>query len=319
MFYMDAFANNHLVTLLDKSRDDFELVFKVSRQMEPIVENRSRTNLLANKVLGVAFFQSSTRTRVSFESAMVRLGGGVVGFSDPKTTRAGDYYSESLEDIVRMMNSYSDFLVIRHPEDFAPVQATKVAEIPIINAGDGYNEHPTQALLDMYTILRQKGRLDGLKIAIVGDQNMRVMHSLPVALSHYDTKLYLVSPPEQSMPERWMNEIRKINSNYEELSTLDGIIDQLDVIYLMGTKTPSYAKGHIDTPTERPQTPEPYVIDRDKLAKAKQDLILLHPLPRTDELPKDVDQLPQAHYFAQARYGVIVRMALLALIAGKVP
>ena len=316
---MNTFANCDLVTLIGKQREDFELVFNTSRKMEPIVDQRSRNNLLANKVLGVAFFQSSTRTRVSFESAMVRLGGAVVGFSDPKTTRAGDYYSESLEDVVRMMESYSDLLVIRHPQDFAPEKAAGVVEIPTINAGDGYNEHPTQALLDMYTILRKKGHIDGLKIALVGDMNMRVMHSLPVALASYDTKLFFVSPPDQSLPDRWLNEIRKVGLNFEELSDLDGIIDNLDVIYLMGTKTPSYAKGHLDTPSERPKTPDHYIIGKDKLAKAKEDLILLHPLPRTDELPKDVDHMPQAHYFIQARYGVIVRMALLALIAGEMP
>jgi aspartate carbamoyltransferase catalytic subunit len=316
---MNPFYNRDFVTLIGRGRDELDLVFATAQKMETIVHNRTRSTLLADKVLGLSFFQSSTRTRVSFESAMVRLGGAVVGFADPKTTRAGDYYAESLEDVMRMMDSYADYLVIRHFQDFAPAQAAEVAEAPVINAGDGYNEHPTQALLDMYTMLRCKGRLDGLKIALVGDMNMRVMHSLPVALARYDTKLYFVSPAEQSMPARWLDEGRKVGMDFQELRDLEGIIDQLDVIYLMGTKTPSYGKGQTEAAAEKPKTPEPYVIDRQKLSRAKDDLVLMHPLPRTDELPKDVDSLAQAKYFEQARNGVIVRMALLALMAGKAP
>jgi len=316
---MNAFYNRDFLTLIGRGRDELDLVFDTARQMEDIVYNHTRSSLLADKVLGLSFFQSSTRTRVCFESAMVRLGGAVVGFADPKTTRAGDYYAESLEDVMRMMDCYADYLVIRHFQDFAPAQAAEVAEAPVINAGDGYNEHPTQALLDMYTMLRCKGRLDGLKIALVGDMNMRVMHSLPVALGRYDTKLYFVSPADQSMPARWLDEVRKVGLDYQELRDLDSVIDQLDVIYLMGTRTPSYSKGQTEAAGEKLKTPEPYVIDREKLARAREDLVLLHPLPRTDELPKDVDGLAQARYFEQARYGVIVRMALLALMAGKAP
>ncbi len=184
---MSSFAGKDILTLKGYSKEDIELVFEVAKKMEPIVLNRSRTSLLADKVLGLSFFQSSTRTRISFESAMVRLGGAYVGFADAKTTRAGDYYTESLEDVIRMMDCYADFIVIRHHQDLAPARAAEVSEAPIINAGDGYNEHPTQGLLDMYTILRTKGTLDGLKIAIIGDMNMRVLHSLPLGLAHYDS------------------------------------------------------------------------------------------------------------------------------------
>ena len=316
---MNSFFEKDFLTLKGYSREDVELVFQTARKMESIVLDRTRSSLLADKVLGLSFFQSSTRTRISFESAMVRLGGAVVGFSDAKTTRAGDYYAESLEDVMRMMDCYADILVIRHHQDFAPARAAEVTDAPVINAGDGYNEHPTQGLLDMYTMLRSKGRLDGLKIALVGDMNMRVLHSLPLGLAHYDCEVYFVSPAELPLPQKWADDFRNAGLSFKIMTDLDAVLDQLDVIYLMTTKTPSFGKAHTDAVEDRPQTPAPYVIDREKIAKAKNDLVLLHPLPRLDELPADVDTLPQAQYFSQARYGVIVRMALLALICGRLP
>ncbi len=315
---MSVFEGKDMVTLKGVKRDDMELLFEETRKMESIVVDRRRIKLLEDKVMGLAFFQVSTRTRISFESAMVRLGGAVVGFSDPKTTRAGDYYSESLHDIIKMMESYSDIIVIRHPEDGAPAEATSFTDVPIISGGDGYNEHPTQSLLDVFTIQQEKGTVDGLKIALVGDMNMRVMHALPLALAQYDTQLYFVSPEEQSMPQKWLDEFTSEGLNYVEMENLDGILHELDVIYLMGTKTPSYAIGRTNSKDqERFPTPEAYVIDANKLSKAKSDLIVLHPLPRTDELPKEVDSLKSARYFEQAHYGVALRMALLGLMYGR--
>jgi aspartate carbamoyltransferase catalytic subunit len=311
---MNPFVDKDILSLNWFRRSDFDLVFSTAMEMEPVVWNRTRIKLLEDKVLGVCFFQPSTRTRVSFESAMQRLGGAVVGFSDPKVTRAGDYYEESLEDVSRMMESYSDALVIRHPKDFGPAAAADVVDIPVINAGDGYNEHPTQSLLDGYTILRKKGRLDGLNIALVGDMNMRVMHALPLMLAEFGCKVFFISPKDQSLPVAWVEEYRKRGLDFQEMGEIDEKLAELDAIYLMGTLTPSYGQGRVEASKEKPRTPRPYVIDREKLEKARPDVILLHPLPRTDELPKDVDALPAAHYFIQARYGVVVRMALLALI-----
>ena len=315
---MNRFEGKDFLSLKGLQRTDYELLFQTAMEMEPIVWTRSRTKLLEDKVLGVAFFQPSTRTRVSFESAMLRLGGAVTGFSDPKVTRAGDYYEESLEDVVRMMESFSDALVIRHPKDFAPAAAAETVEIPVINAGDGYNEHPTQSVLDVYTILRKKGHLDGLKIALIGDMNMRVMHALPLALAQYDCKVFFVSPKDQAVPAPWIDEFRKCNLNYQELEKIDEVLGQIDAIYLMGTLTPSYGEGRVEAAKGKPQTPRPYVVDMEKLKKAKPDVLLLHPLPRTDELPKEVDVLPCAQYFIQARYGVVVRMAILALMFGRI-
>jgi aspartate carbamoyltransferase catalytic subunit len=314
---MNFLEGKDFVTLKGIPRENLELLFDVTRRMEEVVEQRSRLDLLRDKVLGLAFFQVSTRTKTSFESAMVRLGGAVVGFSDPKTTRAGDYYAESLYDVMRMMESYSDVIVIRHPEDFAPFEAAEAVAVPVINAGDGYNEHPTQALIDIYTIQREKGRVDGLKIALVGDMNMRVLHSLPLALAQYDTRVFLISPVDRRMPEKWASALAEAGLRFEQYETLDALLPELDVIYLMGTLTPSYSQGRTDTQKEKTRTPEPYVIDRHKLAKASPGLIVLHPLPRADELPREVDNLPGAKYFVQAHHGVAIRMALLSLIFGR--
>jgi aspartate carbamoyltransferase catalytic subunit len=316
---MHAFSGMDFLTLRGVCRADMEFLFDLARSMETILRNRTRTTLLADKLMGLAFFQVSTRTRISFESAIQRLGGGVVGFADPKTTRAGDYYAESLYDVVRMMENYADLLVIRHPRDGAPAEAAAATDIPVINAGDGYNEHPTQALLDAYTILREKGRLDGLQIAMVGDMNMRVMHSLPFALAAFCSQVYFVSPKEQAQPDKWKAEYDKVGLRYEEHESLEGILHELDVIYLMGTKTPSYAQGRVDANTEHEPTPRPYVINREKLEKTKKDLIVLHPLPRADELPVDIDTMGAARYFVQAHYGVAVRMAILAALMGRTP
>ncbi len=315
---MNRFEGSDFLSLKGLQRTDYELIFRTAMEMEPIVWSRTRTKLLEDKVLGVAFFQPSTRTRVSFESAMLRLGGAVTGFSDPKVTRAGDYYEESLEDIARMMESYSDALVIRHPKDLAPAAAAEAIEIPVINAGDGYNEHPTQSVLDVYTILRKKGRLDGIKIALIGDMNMRVMHALPLALAKFDCQVFFVSPKDQAMPTLWKEEFIKNNLNFQELEEVDGKLGELDAIYLMGTLTPSYGQGRVEATKEKPHTPQPYVVDLAKIKQTKPDLVLLHPLPRTDELPKEVDTLSCAQYFAQARYGVVIRMAILALMFGRI-
>jgi aspartate carbamoyltransferase catalytic subunit len=313
----NPFAGKDFITLKGIKRSDLELIFEMALEMEKIVKQRTRTELLHDKLLGVAFFQVSTRTRMSFESAMMRLGGGIVGFADPKTTRSGDYYAESIQDVMHMMDGYADAIVIRHPQSGAPAEAAIAAEVPVINAGDGYNEHPTQAVQDVYTMLKAKGSIDGLKIALVGDQSMRVMHSLPLALAQFNAQVYFVSPKDQSMPQDWLDEFNKVGLNFEQRVDLEDILNELDVIYLMGTKTPSYAEGRTDVKIDRPHTPQPYIIDREKINRAKKGLIVMHPLPRVDELPTNVDSMDAAYYFKQANNGVAVRMAILALVFGR--
>jgi aspartate carbamoyltransferase catalytic subunit len=316
---MNALTGSDIVTLKGFERADLELVFQVAEEMEPIARARRRSDLLADKILGTLFYQVSTRTRLSFESAMQRLGGGVLGFADPKTVRAGDYFQESLHDTVRVVESYADVLVIRHPRAGAPAEAARHAGVPVINGGDGYNEHPTQALLDLYTMRREKGSLDGLTVALVGDMNMRVMHSLPLALARYETKVFFVSPSDRTMPADWKVELDRVALDYEERTTLDDVLPETDVVYIVETITPSFEVGRVEQTTEKESTPSTYVFDRKKLAMAKPGVLVLHPLPRTDELPGEIDPTGAAGYFAQAFYGVPVRMALLALVLGRAP
>jgi len=316
---MHSFLGRDFLTVKGVDRADFELLFEVSREMEKILLNRTRTDLLHDKILGLMFFQVSTRTRNSFESAMVRLGGGVVGFADPKTTRAGDYYQESLADVTRMMEHYADVLVMRHPQDGAPAEAAAITDVPVINAGDGYNEHPTQALLDMYTILRECGRLEGVHVGLVGDMSVRVMHSLALALAQFRAKVALISPEQEKTPEKWLNEYQRAGLNYEEFHSIEDVLEDLEVVYMVGTSLPSFSVGRTETVAEKPKTPTEYVIDREKLGRARSDLIVLHPLPRKDEVPTDIDIHASARYFVQAYYGVAIRMALLASIFGRAP
>ncbi len=316
---MYSFAGRDFITLKGLERADIEEVFEVAQEMEKIVCARKRVDLLHDKLLGLMFFQVSTRTRTSFESAMQRLGGGVVGFADPKVTRAGDYYAETLYDTVRMMESYADVLVIRHPQDFAPAEAAAAVDVPVINAGDGYNEHPTQAMLDLYTIKREKGQITGLNVGLVGDMTMRVVHSLALGLARYQAKVLFVSPPDARHPEPWIEEYKRIGLDYEEADSIDDVLPQLDVIYSLTVNPPSFHLGRSDAVQDRPKTPDAYVITPAKLARAKKDVIVLNPLPRKDELPPETDAYSAARYFVQANYGVAVRMALLSMLLGKAP
>lgn len=314
---MSNYAGNDFVTVKGFDRADFEQLFELAQNMDKIVKGRTTDDLLQGSILGLMFFQVSTRTRISFESAMRRLGGSVVGFVDPKTTRIGDYYAESMHDVVRMMENYADILVVRHPENGAPERAGTITDVPVINAGDGDNEHPTQALLDLYTIRCEKGTIDDLQIGFVGDMNLRVFHSLPLALAQYKAKAYFISPPEVSLPSPWIDKVREAGLDFEEITSMDEIIEELDVIYMEGVKTPSYHIGRTETAETRPEMPQEWILDSKKLKRLKSDAIILHPLPRTEELPMEVDASESARYFAQAGYAVPVRMALLSLILDR--
>ena len=316
---MHAFSGKDLVTLKGVERTDYELVFQVANEMDKITKARTLTDLLHDQVLGLMFFQVSTRTRISFESAMQRLGGRVVGFVDPKTTRAGDYYAESLHDTIRMMENYADVLVIRYPQDGGPTEAAGYTDVPVINAGDGYNEHPTQSMLDLYTINREKGCIEGLNVGFIGDMNIRGTHSLPLGLAQFNAKAYFVSPENAKMPEKWLKEYDRIGLKYEEASSIEDVLKDIDVFYMAGTNPPSFHAGRQEAIADRPQTDPAYVIDPEKLSRAKPDAIVLSPLPRKDEIPTSVDPYGAARYFVQAYNAVPVRMALLALILGRAP
>jgi aspartate carbamoyltransferase catalytic subunit len=291
-------------------------VFEAGDRLAPFARDRRNTDLLAHKTLVTAFYQPSTRTRLAHEAAMHRLGGHVLGFSDAKMTRAGDFYQESIKDTVRMLEYYGDAIVMRHFQQGAPHEAAKWASIPVINAGDGWGEHPTQVLTDLYTILGEMGRLDGLKFLLIGDMRMRTMHSISYAMSQFDIDAFYVSPPDMSLTDEFKGELQDLNLNFREIEHVEEAIGEVDVIYMEPVVQPDYTKSRDERSGEVGLTPANYKVTKELLRKAKQDAIILHSLPRMDELPVDVDDTRHARYWIEAFNGVVVRMALLALVLG---
>ncbi|NPV58018.1 MAG: aspartate carbamoyltransferase, partial [Anaerolineae bacterium] len=250
--------------------------------------------------------------------AMHRLGGHVTGFSDAKMTRAGDWYQESIKGTVKMLEFYGDVIVMRHFKQGAPHEAAQWSSIPVINGGDGWGEHPTQILTDLYTVLREKGTIDGLKWLAVGDMRMRTMHSLGYALSQFDCPITFVSPPDMSLTEEFKKELNQFSLNFKEAEHVEQAIAEADVILVEPVVQPDYTQARQEA-GEHGQTPANYKITRELLAtKAKSDAILLHSLPRMDEIPPDVDITRWSRYWQEAFNGVVMRMALIALVLGKV-
>ncbi|MBU0528497.1 aspartate carbamoyltransferase, partial [bacterium] len=273
--------------------------------------------LLAEKTLVTAFYQPSTRTRLAHEAAMHRLGGHVTGFADAKMTRAGDFYQETIKDTVKMLEFYGDVIVMRHFQQGAPHEAAKWASVPIINGGDGWGEHPTQILTDLYTVYREKGRIDGLKWLAVGDMRMRTMHSLAHGLTQFDCPITFVAPPEMRLTDDFKKDIKQYNLNYKEADHVEEAIANADVILVEPVVQPDYTKSRDERKGDVDLTPANYKITRELLSKkAKSDAILLHSLPRMDEIPADVDITRWSRYWQEAFNGVVMRMALLALVLG---
>lgn len=295
------------------TRDEIELIFSLSKKLEPIVRKREGSRLLKGKLLATLFFQPSTRTRLSFESAMQRLGGSVIGFADAGVSRAGDAYGETLEDTARMIQLYADTVVIRHSQVGVPRLFADYCTIPVLNGGDGYGdqaEHPTQAMLDLYTIFKEKGKIDGLNVVFWGDMNQRTMHSLAYGLAKFhDVRLSVFCPDELRFPEKVEQDLRRMGAEYNYISSFEDIAPEADVIYILGPK-----KSRAELPTE-----DEFRLTAGRLAnaKAKRDLIVLHPFPRLDELATDVDNTAHAKYFDQPLYGISIRMSLLVLVMGK--
>jgi len=231
-------------------------------------------------------------------------------------TRAGDFYQESIKDTVRMLEYYGDVIVMRHFQQGAPQEAARWVSIPVINAGDGWGEHPTQVLTDMYTILGEKGTLDGLKFLLIGDMRMRTMHSISYAMSQFDIEAFYISPPEMSLTEEFKGELVDLNLNFSELEHVEQAISEADVIYMEPVVQPDYTKSRDERDGEVGLTPANYKVTKELLRKAKQDSIILHSLPRMDELPSDVDVTRHQRYWIEAFNGVVMRMALLASVLG---
>lgn len=314
---MRSFAGRDILSLKDFEREEFFHVFEVADELEPIARSRRNTDMLKEKTMVTAFYQPSTRTRLAHEAAMHRLGGHVTGFSDAKMTRAGDWYQESIKDTVKMLEYYGDVIVMRHFQQGAPHEAAKWASVPIINGGDGWGEHPTQILTDLYTVLTEKGRIDGLKWLAVGDMRMRTMHSLGYALTQFDCPITFVAPPDMNLTDEFKAELRDYNLDFTEAEHVEQAIADADVILVEPVVQPDYTQARQEA-GEHGQTPANYKITRELLrTKAKSDAILLHSLPRMDEIPADVDITRWSRYWQEAYNGVVMRMALLALVMGK--
>jgi aspartate carbamoyltransferase catalytic subunit len=314
---MRSFLGRDILSLKDFEREEFFHVFDVAERLKPFAAERRNGDLLKHKTLLTAFYQPSTRTRLATEAAMHRLGGHVLGFSDAKMTRAGDFYQESIKDTVHMLEFYGDVIAMRHFEQGAPAEAARWASVPVINCGDGWGEHPTQVLTDLYTIWSERGRLDGLKVLLVGDMRMRTMHSILYAMSQFDMEAFVVCPPEMSLLDDFKTELDFRNVSYHEVESVEKCIADADVIYMEPVVQADYTQSRVEAGGERGHTPAAYQVTRQLLRdKAKTDSIILHSLPRMDELPPDVDSTRHARYWQEAFNGVVMRMALLSLVLG---
>jgi aspartate carbamoyltransferase catalytic subunit len=313
---MRSFAGRDILSLKGFEREEYFRVFEIADRLAPIARDRRNTDLLQHKILVTAFYQPSTRTRLATEAAMHRLGGHVTGFSDAKMTRAGDFYQESIKDTVHMLEYYGDVIAMRHFQQGAPAEAAKWTSVPVINCGDGWGEHPTQVLTDMYTILGEKGSLDGLHFLLVGDMRMRTMHSISYAMSQFDIEATYISPPEMSLTDEFKEEIDGLNLNYREVEHIEEAIADADVIYMEPVVQPDYTKSIDERTGDVGLTPSNYQVTKALMRKAKADSIILHSLPRMDELLEEVDYTRHARYWTEAFNGVVMRMALLALVLG---
>ena len=314
---MRSFAGRDILSLKDFEHGEFMQVFDVAEDLEPIARSRRNGDLLATKTLVTAFYQPSTRTRLAHEAAMHRLGGHVVGFADPKMTRAGDFYQESIKDTVHMLEYYGDAIVMRHFQEGAPAEAARWASVTVINAGDGWGEHPTQVLTDLYTVLKERGTIDGLTFLCIGDMRMRTMHSLGYALTQFDAQAIFVAPPDMSLTPEFKADLASRGLVFREAEHVADAIGEADVIYMEPVVQADYTQSRVESGgATRPTTPDNYRVTKDLLKKARTDSIILHSLPRMDELPEDVDATRHARYWEEAFNGVVMRMALLALVLG---
>jgi aspartate carbamoyltransferase catalytic subunit len=303
------FQGRDIISIEDFSREEINYILNISRSMEPLASTGS--DMLKGKILATLFFEPSTRTRLSFEAAMLKLGGSNIGFAevDSASVKKG----ENLADTIRTVENYADIIAMRHPLDGAAKLASEFSKVPIINGGSGSEEHPTQALLDLYTVQKEKGKIDGLKIALVGDLRYgRTVHSLAYALSLYNVELYLVSPDSLRMRREVLRTIQS-KIPVSESSNLEKIVPLTDVLYVTRIQ-----KERFPDAAEYAKVKGVYRIDLKTLTNAKKDLIILHPLPRVDEIAVEVDSTAQARYFQQVWNGIVVRMALLALVLGSV-
>ncbi|MEQ8154411.1 MAG: aspartate carbamoyltransferase [Clostridiaceae bacterium] len=295
----------HLIDPMDLTLSELEDIFNLA---EDIIQNPAEyAHLLKGKILATLFYEPSTRTRFSFEAAMMKLGGSILGFSEPNSSSVSK--GESLSDTIKIVSIYSDIIAMRHPKEGSAKVASLYSSVPVINAGDGGHQHPTQTLTDLLTIKKIKNNLEGHVIGICGDLKFgRTVHSLIKAMSRYkNNKIVLISPEELTIPAYIREEILiKNNIFFEEVERLENVIDKLDILYMTRVQ-----KERFFNEEDYIRLKDSYILDELKMSKAKDDMIVLHPLPRVNEIAQEVDEDPRACYFKQAEYGMYVRMALI--------
>lgn len=302
--------SKHLIDPMDFSKEELQEIFKLAHQI--IANPREYSHICDGKILATLFYEPSTRTRFSFEAAMMRLGGKILGFSEPNSSSTAK--GETLADTITMVSIYSDIIAMRHPMEGSAKLASMYSEVPVINAGDGGHQHPTQTLTDLLTIESLKDGLINHTIGICGDlKNGRTVHSLIEAMSRYEgTKFILISPKELSIPIYIREEIlTKNNIEFKEVEKLEDIIDELDILYMTRIQ-----KERFFNEEEYIRLKDSYILDGEKMELAKRNMIVMHPLPRVNEISIEVDKDERACYFKQAEYGMYVRMALIAKLLG---
>ena len=299
----------HLMSPLDFTTDELEKLFDLANEIEKQPEKYA--HVCEGKILATCFYEPSTRTRLSFESAMTRLGGRVIGFSDANSSSAAK--GESVSDTIRVISCYADICAMRHPKEGAPMVAASKSLIPVINAGDGGHQHPTQTLTDLLTIRSLHGSLGGYTIGLCGDLKFgRTVHSLINALVRYDDiKFVFISPTELRVPDYVTDMLNEKGIKYEEVIKLEDVIGDLDMLYMTRVQ-----KERFFNEEDYIRLKDFYILTPEKLALAKENMLVLHPLPRVNEISVEVDDDPRAAYFKQAQYGVYVRMALILTLLG---
>ena len=303
----------HLLNPLDLSVEEIDAILAVARQIE--VDPKKFAHVCDGKKLATLFYEPSTRTRLSFEAAMLNLGGSVLGFHSADSSSASK--GESVADTIRVISCYADIAAMRHPKEGAPLVASQYSRIPVINAGDGGHQHPTQTLTDLMTIRSLSGRLNHLTVGLCGDLKFgRTVHSLINALSRYeDIRFVLISPPELRVPEYIREDVLSAkNIEFKEVGDLDSAMPELDILYMTRVQRERFFNEE-----DYIRLKDSYILDKKKLKLAKENMYILHPLPRVNEISVEVDSDPRAAYFKQAQYGVYVRMALIMNLLGVTP
>lgn len=293
------------------SKSDLQYIFEVAHEMQEMVKRIGTFDLLKGKILANLFYEPSTRTASSFTAAMERLGGSVIPINEVKYSSVAK--GESLPDTIRSLECYADVIVLRHPEVGASALAAEYAKKPILNAGDGIGEHPTQALLDLFTILEELGEVNGLTITMLGDLKFgRTVHSLSRLLSLYDVKLNFIAPDILRLPAEIISELKEKGIPFEQYESLEPAVVETDVLYVTRVQKERFEDKQIYE-----EVKGTYIITPESLKQGKESMILMHPLPRVGEISMDLDDDPRAAYFRQMEYGMYVRMALLAMVLGK--